>query len=255
MQLHFSNSRIFKPLILSYSTLISISVTISETRIRHCSPVSRVGDVSDTDTPGIRPGYVSTACPRIPSYLGWKLTNGNFSAQSTRYGPAQLTTIPFSFDLLPTPSHAQSPPAAAARTRRPGPRLPHAASRSAACRQPASALAGDEEPPRRRRRAAPGLQQRAPASRDGDEELRPRPFEIQQRRALAGCPPEEWNCGRRACLMSWRATTASTAAAGGLGARQQQHLLCRPGSLPAPFPSFPLPFLSNFYQSLFPRRQ
>ena len=47
---------------------------------------------------------------------------------------------------------------------------------------------------------------------------------------------------------------ASTAAAGWLGARQQ-HLLCRPGSLPAPFPSFPLPFLSNFYQSLFPRRQ
>ena len=48
---------------------------------------------------------------------------------------------------------------------------------------------------------------------------------------------------------------ASTAAAGWLGAQQQQHLLCRPGSLPAPFPSFPLPFLSNFYQSLFPRRQ
>ena len=48
---------------------------------------------------------------------------------------------------------------------------------------------------------------------------------------------------------------ASTAAAGWLGARQQQHLLCRPGSLPAPFPSFPLPFLSNFYKSLFPRRQ
>src|SRR6185312_4841068 len=46
---------------------------------------------------------------------------------------------------------------------------------------------------------------------------------------------------------------ASTAAAGWLGAQQQQHLLCRPGSLPAPFPSFPLPFLSNFYQSLFPR--
>ena len=144
---------------------------------------------------------------RIRVYLGRKLMNGYVSAQFGS-GPAQLTTIPFSFDLLPTPSHAQSPHAAAARTRRPGPRLPHAASRSAARRQPASALAGDKEPPRRRRRAAPGLQQRAPTSRDGDEELRPRPFEIQQRRALAGCPPEEWNCGRRACLMSWRATTA-----------------------------------------------
>ena len=106
------------------------------------------------------------------------------------------------------PSHAQS----ASRSHRPHAasrsRLPHAASRSAVRRGLASALAGDEEPPRRRRRAAPGLQQRAPASRDGDEELRPRPFEIQQRRALAGCPPEEWNRGRRACLMSWRATTA-----------------------------------------------
>jgi len=39
---------------------------LSETRIRQGRGVSRVGYVSDTDTPGIRPGYVSTACPRIP---------------------------------------------------------------------------------------------------------------------------------------------------------------------------------------------
>ena len=56
----------------------------SETRIRHCRPVSRVGDVSDTDTPGIRPGYVSAACPRIPGYVGRKLKNGDVSAQSIR---------------------------------------------------------------------------------------------------------------------------------------------------------------------------
>ena len=169
-----------------------------ETRIRHCRPISRVGDVSDTDTPGIWPGYVSAACPRIPGYVGRKLKNGDVSAQSIRPSP----TFHRSFLSLVTYSRV---PTSRSRLCL---RLPHAAPRSAARRRAASALAGDEEPPRRRRRAAPGLQQRAPASRDGDEELRPRPFEIQQRRALAGCPPEEWNCGRRACLMSWRATTA-----------------------------------------------
>ena len=166
--------------------------------------------VSDTYPTRIRPGYGRDTYPRRVrvSLLIWA---GNSRMDTSR--PSSDTAQP----NLP-PSHSlltcsRPPPTRRVRTQPPparGVQVPDSPTRrrSAARRQPASALAGDEEPPRRRRRAAPGLQQRAPASRDGDEELRPRPFEIQQRRALAGCPPEEWNCGRRACLMSWRATTA-----------------------------------------------
>ena len=132
----------------------------SETRIRQGRCVSRIGYISDTDTPGIRPGYVSAACPRIPAYLGWKLRKGNVSAQSIRPSPTYHCPI---LCLCPTPdpSHAQS--ASRSRLRLPTGQLPHAAPVSAARRRPASALAGDKEPPRRRRRAAPRLQQRAPA--------------------------------------------------------------------------------------------
>ena len=123
----------------------SIILTHSKTRTRQVTCVSRVGYVSDTDTAGIRPGYVSTACPRIPAYLGRKLTNGYVSAQFG-YGPAQLTTIPFSFDLLPTPPTrrvrtqpppARRPPATSLRLCSPGTSL-----------RPCSPAANDADPAR-----------------------------------------------------------------------------------------------------------
>jgi hypothetical protein len=87
----------------------------SEARTRQGRGVSRIGYVSDTDTPGIRPGYVSTAYPRIPSYLGWKLTIGNVSAESIR--PSRPNNLPrrppvrLPYSRLPTP---RSRPRAAA---------------------------------------------------------------------------------------------------------------------------------------------
>ena len=75
------------------------------------------------------------------------------------YGPAQLTTIPFllTYCRVPTPPSSQSPPSRS--------RHPHAASRLAARRRPASTLAGDHPP------TSPAT--RSP--RDGDEKPRNRP--------------------------------------------------------------------------------
>ena len=161
----------------------------SETRIRHCRPVSRVGDVSDTDTPGIRPGYVSAACPRIPGYVGRKLTNGDVLAQSIRPSPtfhrSFLSLVTYS--RVPTPPTRHSPPHAAASasdspTRRPDPppagdQPPPSPATSLRPRRrrgaPATATKGCTRPPatsprvpRRRRRAAPGRlqRQRSPAT-------------------------------------------------------------------------------------------
>jgi len=86
-------------------SLNSELVIYSKTRIRHCSPVSRVGDVSDTDTPGIRLGYVSAACPRIPGSVGRKLKNGDVSARSIR----PSSPVASFRDLLPSPDLTQSP--------------------------------------------------------------------------------------------------------------------------------------------------
>ena len=115
-------------------SLLSPFDTVSEARTRQGRGVSRIGYVSDTDTPGIRSGYVSAAYPCIPAYLGWKLTIGNVLVQSIR--PSRPNSLPPSH-LCPTPvsrplpvSHAQPPHAVAS-----------------AGRQSASALAGDQPPP------------------------------------------------------------------------------------------------------------
>jgi len=109
----------------------------SETRIRHCRPVSRVGDVSDTNTPGIRPGYVSAACPRIPGYVGRKLTNGDVLAQSIRPSPtfhrSFLSLVTYS--RVPTPPTRHSPPHAAA------------SASDSPKRRPDPPPAGDQPPP------------------------------------------------------------------------------------------------------------
>ena len=115
-----------------------------------------------------------SACPRIPSYLGWKLMNGNVSAQSTRYGPAQLADSPTQRPD-PPPAGDQPPPSLATRSPRDGdekPRIRPLGSSNKSRDGP--------EPPRpspttslrpRQRRGAP-----RPASsnksRDGEEELR-----------------------------------------------------------------------------------
>ena len=213
-------------------------------RIRQGRRVSRVGDVSDTDTPGIRSGYVSVVCPCIPGYVGRKLTNGDVSAQSIRPSPtihrSFLSLVTYS--RVPTPPTWHSPPHAAA------------SASDSPTRRPDPPPAGEQPPP-------------LPATRRAATSLRP----CRRRGAPAaptkGCTrPPATSPGRLSArgVELWKTRmpdvlardngVASTAAAGWLGARQQ-HLLCRPGSLPAPFPSFPLPFLSNFYQSLFPRRQ
>jgi len=49
-----------------YHKTYCCNVETSKTRIRQGACVSRIGYVSDTDTRGIRPRYVSTPCPRIP---------------------------------------------------------------------------------------------------------------------------------------------------------------------------------------------
>ena len=108
--------------------------TNSKTRIRHCTHVSRIGDVSDTDTPGIRPGYVSAACPRIPGYVGRKLKNGDVSARSIR--PSSPVASFVTYSRVPTSrshlrlTHGQKAgrhrqfPASRSSRRRPPPRRP-----------------------------------------------------------------------------------------------------------------------------------
>ena len=170
---------------------------------------ARVGayPVSETYPIRIRLGYGRDTYPRRVrvSQVMWAGNLRMETSRPSRYGPAaqsRVCTVSFSRDLLPSPDLTQPPLPHARAVRLTQPPLPPTPPRGAQIRRPpasslrpcrrrggrrpASALAGDEEPPRRPRRAAPGLQQRA----------------------LAGCPPEEWNCGRRACLMSWRATTA-----------------------------------------------
>ena len=227
------------------------------------------------DMPGIRPGYVSAACPRIPGYVGRKLKNGDVSARSIR----PSSPVASFRDLLPSPDLTQPPPPHARAKgpdgigSSPSPAPPRAAVLPVALRlaspfasqidaaAPASPFASqiDADKPASGARVALRLPDWAPSSAADSRSS------SRRRLALLLAPPSS---SRRRCpprvalrlpdahadVLARDNGVASTAAAGWLGARQQ-HLLCRPGSLPAPFPSFPLPFLSNFYQSLFPRRQ
>ncbi|KAG2614170.1 hypothetical protein PVAP13_4KG374801 [Panicum virgatum] len=138
----------------------------SETRIRQGRCVSRVGHRIHIrygyvwDMAGIRIHSVS----RIPSYLGWKLTNGNVSAQSTRYGPAQLADSPTRRPDRP-PTGDQPPPSLATRSPRDGDEELHPAS--------------NNEPPHPTtvtKSCAWRWGGRAAAAGDGENELRPPRF-------------------------------------------------------------------------------
>ena len=94
----------------------------SETRIRQGGCVSRVEYVSDTDTPGIWPGYVSTVCPRIHATVTLE-THERIHIQRRRAGHARRSVRtrcsarprPRAAPLLPWPRATRAaPPASAA---------------------------------------------------------------------------------------------------------------------------------------------
>ena len=186
--------------------------------------------MSDTYPIRIRLGYGRDMYPRRVrvSLLIWA---GNSRTETFR--PSRLDTAQPNWLTPPHGVQIRRPPATSLRPRR---RRGAPATATKSCTRPPTT---SPRVPRRRQRAAPATL-RDPATASPGR--------------LSARGVELWKT-RMPDVLARDNGVASTAAAGWLGARQQQHLLCRPGSLPAPFPSFPLPFLSNFYQSLFPRRQ
>jgi len=131
----------------------------SETRIRGGTTVSRIRYVSDTDTPGIRRGYVSNLYRRIGLYWAWKLKIGYVSEWRDT---AQPTTQPY----LPRPRCPEPPTHAAS--------LPGDAGTPQPC-SPAS----DEPPPPLARDEPPSLL--AGRQRRGSR-LQPRGSKLQRTR-------------------------------------------------------------------------
>ena len=169
-----------------------ISQAVSETRIRQGRRVSRVGDISDTDTRRIRIRDVS-AYP-------------NLNGPETKEGIRILAIDTARPNLLRCPTPDPSLPRAVrlTQTQPPPPcdwaRLPHAVPVSTARRRrrPASALAGDE-PPRLRPRQADGARPAATPTITCDGKSMTSPRDCSPVTPLARPPATSLHASASAC--------------------------------------------------------